>query len=188
MLGRVLTAVTFLLATATGSITNCNSNSVFKPTRLALYPDPPVHGKPVDMIVEFENPGAEVHDGTVKTSLSLNYIPIAPSTKPLCEDTECPLVTGFNNRSTSSVWPDTVSGKVSSKIVWTSPEGASLLCIQMVTTVGADKSKALTLKEMWRHRLHASHLSNETNTNTTSTPPSSSATTGSARRNLRSSI
>jgi hypothetical protein len=150
MIGRILTVVAWVAASAMGSITNCDPNSVFKPSRLALYPDPPMRGKPVDMIVELQNPGPEIYDGKATTSLSLNYIPLSPSVKPLCEDTECPLVSGFNNRSTSSVWPDTVSGKVNSKIVWTGPAGESLLCIQMTTTVTVDESKALTVREMWR--------------------------------------
>jgi hypothetical protein len=149
MICRILTAVALLVGTM-GSITNCDSNSVFKLSRLALYPDPPVRGKSVDMIVELQNPGPKIYDGKATTSVSLNYIPLSPSVKPLCEDTECPLVSGFNNRSTSSVWPDTVSGKVNSKIVWTDSKGISLLCIQMTTTVAVDESKALTLTEMWR--------------------------------------
>ncbi len=95
------------------------------------------------MIVEFENPGPEVTGGKVTTTLSLNYIPIPADIKPLCEGTECPIVPGFNNRSTSSVWPDTVSGKVNSKIVWTDMDGTPLLCIQMSTTVKVDNSAAL---------------------------------------------
>jgi hypothetical protein len=95
------------------------------------------------MIVEFDNPGPDVTDGKVSTSLSLNYIPVPTDVKPLCEDTECPIVSGFNNRSTSSVWPDTVSGKVNSKIVWTGVDGKTLLCLQMTTTVTTDNSAAL---------------------------------------------
>jgi hypothetical protein len=135
---RLLTFVSVAIATVTGSITNCDANSVFKPSRLALFPDPPVKGKTVDMIVEFENPGVEVTDGKVTTTMSLNYIPLPTDVKPLCEDTECPLTPGFNNRSTSSVWPDSVGGKVNSKIVWTGVDGETLLCLQMSTTVAAD--------------------------------------------------
>jgi hypothetical protein len=126
-----------------GTITNCDSNSVFKPSRLGLFPDPPVKGKTVDMIVEFENPGPEVTDGKATTSLSLNYIPVPTDVKPLCEVTGCPLTPGFNNRSTSSVWPDSVGGKVNSKIVWTNRDGKTLLCIQMSTTIAVDNSAAL---------------------------------------------
>jgi hypothetical protein len=136
-----------------GSMTNCDSNSVFKLSRLGLYPDPPMKGKAVDMIVEFENPGDEVTGGKVTTTMSLNYIPLPTDVKPLCEDTECPLVTGFNNRSTSSVWPDTVGGKVNSKIVWTGAGGETLLCLQMSTTVAANNSHALIKyqKPIWPH-------------------------------------
>jgi hypothetical protein len=150
---RLLTLAAVAVATVTGTITNCDSNSVFKLSRMGLFPDPPVKGKAVDMIVEFENPGPEVVDGKVTTSLSLNYIPVPTSVNPLCEDTGCPIVSGFNNRSTSSMWPDSVGGKVNSKIVWTGEHGETLLCLQLSTTVAVDNSNALIeyQKPFWKY-------------------------------------
>jgi hypothetical protein len=178
---RLLTFVSVAIATVTGSITNCDANSVFKPSRLALFPDPPVKGKEVDMIVEFENPGVEVTDGKVTTTMSLNYIPIPTDVKALCEGTECPIVHGFNNRSTSSVWPDTVSGKVNSKIVWTDTESKSLLCIQMSTIVKVDNSAALI--EYQKPTINIPHLHPETTSAGTTTRTSESLPRVS--RNLR---
>lgn len=134
MLLRLFSALALFVG-ATATIKDCDTLSVFRPVTLGLSPDPPVRGAPVYMAVEFENPGSIVTDGTVTTAVSLNYIPLTPSTEPLCENTECPIVTGFNNRSTSSVWPDTVSGKITSKITWTDPAGRSLLCIQLTANV-----------------------------------------------------
>lgn len=125
------------LALAAATISDCSKgSSVFQVTELALKPDPPVRGQTLDMIVKFNNPGFTVVDGTAITSLTLNFIPYPASSEPLCESTQCPIEMGDNDRSTSSVWPDTVSGSVQSKIIWTSPEGAQLLCIQISTKVG----------------------------------------------------
>ena len=123
------------------TITNCNTGSRFELTDLALTPDPPIPGKQVGMTVHFINPGPEVSDGTATTSVTLNFIPFQPTVKQLCEDTQCPIVTGANDRSTSSTWPETVTGVVSSKIVWTGVDGAELLCISIRTKIAANKQK-----------------------------------------------
>lgn len=133
VLTLLLSAFTFTQAT----IKDCDTGSQFKLSDLALYPDPPVRGQQVYMTVIFNNPGPEITDGKVTTSITLNGIPLTPDVKPLCEDTECPLVVGINNRSTMSVWPDTVSGRINSKIQWTDTTGKSLLCIQTSIAVSA---------------------------------------------------
>lgn len=133
-----------LLPLAAAGIYDCDPNSVFRPTALALNPDPPVRGKPVTMTVMFDNPGASVYDGKVVTTVSLNGIPFSPTTDPLCENTACPILTGSNDRSAVSTWPDTVSGKVTSKSQWFDMAGNSLLCVQTkVTVTEAAKPKGL---------------------------------------------
>lgn len=137
MLLRLLTAATLMVTGAIASITDCDPTSVFRPTKLALNPDPPVRGQPVMMTVELNNPGAPVTDGTVTTSVTLNGIPFSPSTESLCENTVCPIVTGWNDKSATSTWPSTVSGKVVSKSQWFGTDGKSLLCVQTSVKVGA---------------------------------------------------
>jgi hypothetical protein len=116
MFTRIVNLFLVALATFKGTnaiIKDCGAGqTVFQLTELAMNPDPPVRGKPVDMKVVFNNPGDEVTDGTVTTTLSLNFIPFQPSTESLCKNTICPIVNGFNDRSTSSIWPDTVSGSI----------------------------------------------------------------------------
>jgi hypothetical protein len=129
----LLSALVFTQAT----IKDCDPSSQFKFTDLALYPDPPKRGEQVYMTVIFNNPGPEITDGKVTTSVTLNGIPFTPDVKPLCESTECPLVVGINNCSTMSVWPSTVSGKINSKIQWHDTNGKSLLCIQTSVAVSA---------------------------------------------------
>lgn len=133
MMRALILLGTFALAGA--SIKDCDPASVFRPTALALYPDPPIRGESVAMTVVFDNPGPEVTEGTVKTAITLNGIPLSPSVEALCDDTVCPIVSGSNDRSTSSVWPDTVTGRISSKITWSGKNGESLLCIQTSVAV-----------------------------------------------------
>jgi hypothetical protein len=145
MFTRLVTLIIAALGVIQGtnaSIKDCGAGqTVFQLTELALIPDPPIKGKPVDMKVVFNNPGAEVSDGTVTTTLSLNFIPFQPSTEPLCTNTICPIVSGLNDRSTSNIWPDTVSGTVSSKITWKGPNSENLLCIQFNTKVAVSENK-----------------------------------------------
>jgi hypothetical protein len=140
---RFLSAAAAAIALATASITDCDPTSVFRPTELSLVPDPPVRGQPVTMTVKFNNPGAEITDGKVVTSISLNGLPLTPSTEPLCENTQCPLVSGANDRTATSTWPGTVSGKVVSKSQWFGSAGESLLCIQTNVRVAATETKKL---------------------------------------------
>jgi hypothetical protein len=130
-------------ALTTASITDCDPTSVFRPTELRLVPDPPVRGRPVTMTVKFDNPGDEITDGEVVTSISLNGLPLNPSTGPLCDSTACPLISGPNDRTATSTWPDTVSGKIVTKSQWFGPAGESLLCVQTSVKVAATETKKL---------------------------------------------
>ena len=132
MISKLFYLASCLFAFTTATIKDCsNGNSILQITELALTPDPPVRGKELYMTVKFDNPNDEITEGSVTTSVTLNFIPFQPTTKTLCESTQCPIMPGSNDRSTSSVWPDTVSGSVSSKIVWNTPDNFELLCIQI---------------------------------------------------------
>lgn len=142
MFSRILTFFAGVMSVG-ASITNCGQGSRFELTTLTLYPDPPIPGKQVDMTVQFTNPGSEITDGTATTSVTLNFIPFQPTVKPLCEDTQCPIVTGANDRSTSSVWPETVTGAISSKIVWSGVDGKELLCISIKAKIAVQEKSTL---------------------------------------------
>ena len=117
-------------------IKDCSSGtSIFSVTELSLKPDPPVAGEQLDMTVRFVNPGSDVAEGTVTTSLTLNFVPFSPTTEPLCDNTKCPILNGYNDRSTSSTWPSNVHGKVASRIEWLTNASDVLLCIQISTNV-----------------------------------------------------
>jgi hypothetical protein len=133
-----LAAAAALVTVTYSSISDCsNGNSLFQLTDLALTPDPPVRNEPLHMTVVFNNPGEDVSSGTVTTSVTLNWIPFSPTVEALCDNTQCPLINGLNDRSTSSIWPDTVSGNVQSKIEWTGVDGSQLLCIKISAKVAA---------------------------------------------------
>ena len=156
MFCRLLTLFASLVS-ASASITNCGQGSRFDITTLTLYPDPPIPGKQVDMIVHFTNPGSEVVDGTATTHVTLNFIPFQPTVKLLCEDTQCPITTGANDRSTRSVWPETVTGSVSSKIVWSGTDGSELLCISIKTKVVAEEGVKTRLRSEY-NQTHAEEV------------------------------
>jgi hypothetical protein len=124
-------------AIAAATISECDPASRFRPTELAVTPDPPIAGQTVAMTVKFYNPGATVVDGTATTSVTLNFIPFQPSEEPLCQNTACPIPSGFVDRSTSSMWPSGVSGLVVTKSIWTGVDGESLLCVQTKFAIGA---------------------------------------------------
>lgn len=158
LLTRLFSIAAYIFAFSSASITDCSKGvSIFEITELSLTPDPPVKGKDLHMIIKFNNPGEELSEGSVTTSISLNYIPFAPSIKSLCDSTQCPLVSGSNDRSTSSIWPDTVSGVVSSKIVWNTLDGSQLLCIQIQAKVAAENTKSLRAPESY-NQTHADSI------------------------------
>jgi hypothetical protein len=155
MISKLLYLASCLFAITTATIKDCsNGNSIFEITELALTPDPPIKGKELYMTVKFDNPNDEISEGSVTTSVTLNFIPFQPSIKTLCDSTQCPIMPGSNDRSTSSVWPDTVSGTVSSKIVWNTPDGFELLCIQITAKIAAESTKNLRFRESY-NQTHA---------------------------------
>lgn len=138
MLSKFFYLASCLFAVTTATITDCSDgDSIFEITELSFTPDPPIRGEDFYMILKFNNPGEQITEGSVTSSVSLNFIPFQPTTKPLCDSTQCPIMPGSNDRSTSSVWPDTVSGIISSKIVWNTPDNFELLCIQISAKIAA---------------------------------------------------
>lgn len=125
---RILTLCA-LIAGSFASIKDCDPSSIFRPTQLSISPDPPIPGQLVKLSLVFDNTGDEVNDGTVTTSITLNSIPISPSTVSLCENTICPIIHGINDRSTETTFPS-VTGIIKSRVTWTGSKGESLLCIE----------------------------------------------------------
>ena len=120
------------VSSVSGTIVDCGRGlSVFTFTDLGLTPDPPIMGQNVYMKVQFENPGPSITSGSVTSRFTLNGLPFAPTVEDLCTNTQCPLETGFNDRSAVSTWPTGLSGKIQSRISWTDVLGNELLCIEI---------------------------------------------------------
>lgn len=139
--GRLVTNLALFLFginSAEASIKNCgNGQSPLHITDLKLIPDPPIRGNTFELILKCDNYGPKINNGLITTSLSLNFIPFSPSVTLLCDSINCPIEQGINDFSKSTIWPDTVSGVVSSKIVWEDDSGKELLCVQINTKVAA---------------------------------------------------
>ena len=125
---RLTLLALFAVTGAGASITDCGS--AFQITFLSLAPDPPVRGASVYLGLLFNNnEAAPVTAGTATTDITLNGLPLSPTTQSLCEATACPIPLGANNRSTSTTWPD-VGGKITSRLTWTdAATGKTLLCL-----------------------------------------------------------
>lgn len=130
---KLLTLFT-VFASSFATIKDCDPSSIFRPTQLQISPDPPIPNQPVKLTLIFDNTGKEITSGTVTTSLSVNYIPLSPTTTTLCDSTTCPIVPGKNDRSTETTFPE-VTGIIKSKVTWIGPEGESLLCIDTLLKV-----------------------------------------------------
>lgn len=136
---KFLLLIPFFAGLTSSTITDCgNGNSIFQITKLDLTPDPPVIGKDVFLTLQFNNPLSDINDGQVTTKVSMNGIPYPPSTQSLCENTQCPIMYGNNDRSTNNVWPD-ISGKIDTTIEWRTPSEDLLLCIHTTVKVYSEE-------------------------------------------------
>lgn len=66
--------------------------------------------------------------GIATYSISFNGIPLTPTVEDLCTQTACPKEVGFYNETSSSLFPDGISGKIVSKIQWTNQDNLPVLC------------------------------------------------------------
>jgi hypothetical protein len=118
-------------ALASASVTNCGSDSVFQITQLIL--DPPssvVAGQNVSLTLLYTSP-VEVDSGTITTSVTYNFLPLTPTTAPLCNSVPCPIGVGDHDGSSWFLVPTGVRGTVVIKIVWTDVNSTQLLCISI---------------------------------------------------------
>ena len=133
-----------LFTTSLGSIEDCSKGtSILKLTALDLIPAMPVINEPVVMTVQFNNPGADITTGKVTTAINYNFLPLSPTVEDICANTQCPIVSGFNDRSTNSTWPD-VKGTIISTITWNTLDGSVLLCIKVSVKTARDNLRGKT--------------------------------------------
>ena len=121
----------FIGADASAQVVDCSSgSSLFKITKLDLSPQDIKSGSDVILTLLYTNPGPPIISGTVNNQVTYNFIPFQSTSEPLCDSAKCPIVTGFNNGTAVSVWPN-LSGTVISTLTWLSNVNEVLLCLKM---------------------------------------------------------
>jgi hypothetical protein len=93
-------------------------------------PTNPVAGDNVSLWVAYDLPAPAITGGTATYAFTLNGIPFAPTVDDLCTQTTCPKETGFNNETSSSLFPSGISGKVKSSITWKDQNDDLVWCVE----------------------------------------------------------
>lgn len=93
-------------------------------------PANPVAGDNVSLWVAYDLPAPAITGGTATYAFNLNGIPFTPTVEDLCTQTACPKETGFNNETSSSIFPSGVSGKIKSSITWKDQDNALVWCVE----------------------------------------------------------
>ena len=93
-------------------------------------PAAPKAGDNVTTWIAYDLPAPAITAGTATYSFSLNGIPFPPTVEDLCTQTSCPKETGFNNETSSAIFPSGVSGKIVSQIAWRDPDDTLIWCVE----------------------------------------------------------
>jgi hypothetical protein len=103
---------------------------------MSFSPDPTVPGENSTLLLSMNIP-QEITAGTVKYSLTYNFIPLTPTIEQLCSQTVlCPIRVGTLDTVSSFPVDPTLSGSLSIRIEWSDPNAVSLLCVAIKTKVG----------------------------------------------------
>jgi hypothetical protein len=120
-----------LIGAASATISDCGAGkSLFTITELSQDPPNTVKAGDNVSLTLLYSASEEITAGTATKSITLNFIPFAPTTEDLCANTACPITVGDHDGSSWYEWPAGVSGTVVSKVVWEDNQGRQLLCIQ----------------------------------------------------------
>jgi hypothetical protein len=127
---KLLLALTSIVSFAFGGIIDCGG--IFKITELSQSPDTYVRGGDnTTLTLKYDVPNdLTVAGGTVTTSISINGLPLTPSTDDLCKSVTCPITPGSHDGSSWTTFPSGVTGKIVSKVVWKDTDNKQLLCLQ----------------------------------------------------------
>ena len=120
-----------LLGASLSSIRDCG-NGQGRATLLAFDSQPatPKAGDNVSLWVAYDLPAPDITGGTATYSVTYNGIPFPPTVNPLCDETECPKYTGFNNETSSSIFPSGMSGKITSSVKWNDQNDDLVWCVE----------------------------------------------------------
>jgi hypothetical protein len=109
-----------------------NGKSLIKLNSFSLTPTIPVPGDNVFLHIDYTVPEGMIITGGVATyAVTYNFIPIAPTTEPLCGDIPCPLGPGRYVNTSVSQWPTGLRGNLLIKNTWVDELGAPLLCLSI---------------------------------------------------------
>jgi hypothetical protein len=116
-----------------GAVSDCGAGtSVFKVNSVDLDPVSPAPGQNMTLTLDYTVPsGTVVAGGQTEYDVTWNFIPLEPSFEPLCQDIPCPLGPGTYRNQSTSLWPDSVSGYITSQMKWMDEAGNLLLCIEI---------------------------------------------------------
>jgi hypothetical protein len=139
MFKSLLLTLAALVGTSSGALKDCAAGtSLFTLTSYSLDPANPVAGDKAILHLEYQVPeGLTVTGGTTTYKTTLNYIPFAPSTEPLCQDIPCPLGPGLYKNDSIVEWPSGVTGSFTSTMTWADESGTVLACLEMSGRLGA---------------------------------------------------
>ena len=126
------TALT-VVAPAIGGAQACSDNGALAKNFVAsVSTDTPTRDEVVTTIFVFdlEYP---INDGVAYYDVTLNGFPYSAQA-PLCDETQksgdpCPLATGHHHQV--SIAENTITGKLTTKITWTTETGQEILCAQI---------------------------------------------------------
>jgi hypothetical protein len=126
-----------LIPSSESTVVDCaQGKSLFTINSQGFSPEPPIPNENSTLWIDYTIPGGtNINAGTCVYSFSLNGIPFTPSKEDLCTQVSCPLVAGNYNLSSTSTWPDGISGKVVTKIEWYDQSNNLLLCSQTTEKV-----------------------------------------------------
>lgn len=116
---------------ALGTVRDC-SNGLGRAIVLGFgsSPETPKAGDNVSLWVAYDLPEPTITGGIAQYSIALNGIPFPATKEDLCTQTECPKEIGFNNETSSSIFPSGVSGKIVSAISWTDQNDELVWCVE----------------------------------------------------------
>jgi hypothetical protein len=123
----------FGLLAAAPVLRDCGgAKSVLTLNSFSLTPAVPSPGDSVTLSIDYTVPEGVVLTGGVATyAFTYNFIPLNPTTEPLCSAIPCPLGPGRYTNHTVSQWPSGLSGSFTIKNTWRDDGGAQLICLSI---------------------------------------------------------
>ena len=122
-----------IIGGVSASITNCASASkpsIFTIDSLSQTPsDTITAGENMTLNLIYTSP-TTVTGGTVRTSMTYNFLPLTPTVADLCTSVVCPLGPGQHDGGSTYPFPSGISGTLVTQIVWEDENNNQLLCIK----------------------------------------------------------